>query len=141
MKNDVVLTLTGRQCYMGQEPDTIEFVTDGILEIGNSFATISYEESSLTGLEGVSTSFRLEKDCVTLTRTGKLCSQMVFRQGVSHESLYQMEFGALMISVCASTVAWDITTEGGTVDLKYTIQIEQNTTGTVDYHLDVKPKL
>ncbi len=140
MKFDVVLALTGRQNYMGQEPDTIEFVTDGVLEIQDSRCVLSYEESVLTGLEGVHTSFLLEDGCVTLTRTGKLQSQMVFRVGVAHESLYQMEFGALMISVCAIVVSWNLNEQGGVIDLQYQIDIEHNATGTVDYHLFVRPK-
>ncbi len=138
---DVVLSLTGKQTYPGQEPDIIEFVTDGCLEIEDPCCRLSYEESALTGLEGVKTAFLLEKDCVTLKRTGKLQSEMVFRQGVPHESLYQMEFGALMISVCASKVCWSLNEQGGTVDLSYQIEIEQSATGTVEYHLNVKPKI
>ncbi len=140
MKRDVVLSLTGSQSYMEQEPDVIEFITGGILEVEDSCCRISYEESELTGLEGVHTSFLLEDDCITLTRTGKLQSQMVFRQGVSHESLYHMEFGALMISVCASDVSWNVNEYGGRIDLKYRIEIEQSAAGTVDYHLEIRSK-
>ena len=70
---------------------------------------ISYEESDLTGLKGVTTTFRVEPDKVILTRTGNLHSQMVFQQGKSHDSLYQMPFGALMITVCAKSLFFDIT--------------------------------
>ena len=41
---------------------------------------------------------------MTLSRTGKLRSQMVFQQGVVHESLYQTEFGALMLAVKSTRV-------------------------------------
>ena len=140
MKKDVVLSLRGVQTYIGQEPDEIELVTDGVLTQRESGWEISYEESKLTGLEGVTTTFLLEDHCVTLTRTGKLNSQMVFREGVEHESLYQMEFGALLIAVCATGIHWEITPEGGTVDLNYRIRIEDSAAGTVCYHLVVKEK-
>ena len=140
MKREVVLSLRGKQTYMGQEPDVIEFITDGVLEEIPAGWRLSYEESALTGLEGVQTTFILEDGCVTLTRTGKLNSQMVFREGVPHESLYQMEFGALMLSVCASEICWNLTPAGGNVDLKYRIEIEQSAAGTVEYHLEIKPK-
>jgi uncharacterized beta-barrel protein YwiB (DUF1934 family) len=65
---------------------------------------------------------------------------MIFQEGVFHESLYQMEFGALMITVCASKVHSDITPQGGTIDLVYAIDIEQSTAGVIDYHLDIKVK-
>lgn len=140
MKEEVVLSLRGQQTYENQDPDVIELITDGTLEQVPSGWVLQYEESALTGLEGVQTSFLLEKDCVTLTRTGKLSSQMVFREGIPHESLYQMEFGVLMLSVCATSIEWNITEEVGTVDLKYRIEIEQNAAGKVDYHLEIRKK-
>ena len=75
-----------------------------------------------------------------LKRTGKLNSHMVFREGVHHDSLYQLEFGALMITVCANKIRSSLTEDGGTVDLVYGIEIEQTAAGQVDYHLDVKVK-
>lgn len=141
MKIDVVLSLRGQQTYVGQEPDVIELVTDGILEELSDGWKISYEESALTGLEGVTTTFLIQKDCVTLTRTGKLHSQMIFREGISHDSLYQLEFGALMIRVCATKIFYDLSTNGGIVDLNYKIEIENTSAGTVDYHLEISPKV
>lgn len=140
MKKEMVLSLTAKQSYMGQEPDVIELVTDGVLENTPNGWQITYEESALTGLEGVCTSFLLEDDSVTLTRTGKLNSRMYFREGVSHDSLYEMEFGALMLTVCATKIHWDLSFQGGSVDLQYRIEIEQSASGTVDYHLEMKTK-
>ena len=140
MKKEMVLSLKSIQRYMEQEPDVIELVTDGVLENRDGGWALSYEETALTGLEGVKTTFLLEKGCVTLTRTGRLNSQMIFQEGVSHDSLYEMEFGALLMTVCATKITWDLSFQGGTVDLQYQIDIEHNTAGTVDYHLKIKPK-
>ena len=140
MKQDVVLAIRGRQSYEDQEPDIIELTTDGTMEFRDGGWDISYEETALTGLEGVTTVFRVEPDKVILTRTGKLRSEMVFQKGVIHESLYQMDFGALMIAVCAQFLYFDITPEGGMIDLLYTIAIENSACGTVDYHLDIRAK-
>ena len=136
----VILSIKGRQTYRDQEPDCIELVTEGTLEYTDGGWDLRYEESALTGLEGVTTVFRVERDRVVLDRTGKLRSQMVFREGVWHDSLYQMEFGALMISVCASRVMADICHDGGMIDLVYAIELEQSAAGTIDYHLDIRPK-
>ena len=65
---------------------------------------------------------------------------MVFQEGIRLESLYQMEFGALMLCVCARKIRTELTAEGGTVDLSYAIEIEQTETGVIDYHLDIRPK-
>ena len=140
MKQEVVLSICGRQTYQGQEPDTIELVTEGTMEYRGNGWDISYEESDLTGLEGVTTTFRIEDGKIVLKRSGKLNSQMVFQEGLSHDSLYQLEFGALMMTVTGKKVAHDLTEAGGTVDLVYSIDIEQTAGGTIDYHLDVKVK-
>lgn len=140
MKQEVVLSLTGKQSYEGQEPDVIELVTDGTMEFRDGGWDISYEESDLTGLAGVTTTFRVEPGKVTLTRTGALKSQMVFQQGVPHDSLYQMPFGAMLITVCAKFLYFDIVPDGGVIDLQYSIEIEQSAAGIVDYHLDIRAK-
>ena len=140
MSRRVILDIQGRQSYQDQEPEIITLTTEGTMELRDGGWDISYEESDLTGLKGVVTTFRVEPDKVILTRTGNLHSQMVFQQGKSHDSLYQMPFGALMITICATSVFYDITPDGGVIDLSYTIEIEQSAAGVIDYHLDIRPK-
>ncbi|MBQ2244624.1 MAG: DUF1934 domain-containing protein [Oscillospiraceae bacterium] len=140
MRKEVILTIRGTQYYEEGQPEVIELVTEGTLELVDGGWEIGYEESELTGLLGVHTTFRVEEEKITLTRTGKLRSQMIFQIGVLHESLYQMEFGALMITVCATKLVHDITENGGTVDLTYGIDIEQSAGGMVEYHLDIRAK-
>ena len=140
MKRPVMLSVRGRQTYLDQEPEVIELVTEGTLEQLADGWDIVYEESELTGLSGVMTNFRIQPEKITLTRTGKLSSQMIFQEGIFHDSLYQMEFGALMITVCASRIHYELTEMGGFVDLVYGIEIEQNAMGVIDYHLEISPK-
>lgn len=140
MKQEVVLSIRGRQQYPEQEPEVIELVTDGTMEFRNGGWDISYEESELTGLAGVTTTFRVEPGKVTLDRKGALNSQMVFQQNVAHESLYQMPFGALMLTVKATSVFYDIVPDGGVIDLCYNINIENTEAGVIDYHLDIRAK-
>ena len=140
MENNVVLSIRGQQFYQEQDPEVIELVTEGqLIRLDNGWR-VSYEESDLTGLAGVTTVFEVTADTITLTRSGALNSQMVFQKGVLHESLYQMEFGALMIAVCATRVSYDLTEQGGTIDLTYGIDIENTAAGVIEYHLDIKAK-
>ena len=140
MKRSVVLSIRGRQSYADQEPEVIALVTEGTMEFRDGGWDISYEESELTGLQGVTTTFRVEPGKVILDRTGRLTSRMIFQQGVSHDSLYQMEFGALMITVQATFVYFDLVPDGGVIDLTYNIDIENSAAGVIDYHLDIRAK-
>ena len=140
MKQDVVLHIRGRQSYEGQEPDVIELATEGTMELRDGGWDISYDETELTGMAGVTTTFRVEPGKVTLRRSGKLNSEMVFQEGIRHESLYKLDFGALLMTVTAKQVFFDIVSDGGVIDLIYNIEIENSAAGTVDYHLDIRAK-
>ena len=140
MKQSVVLAIRGSQKYADQEPEIIELVTEGWMEFRNGGWDISYEESELTGLAGVTTTFRVEPGRVVLDRKGALNSRMVFEEGVAHESLYQMAFGTLMLTLHATFVYFDIVSDGGTIDLSYNINIENTEAGVIDYHLDIRAK-
>lgn len=135
-----VLSITGRQTYGNQPPETIELVTEGTMTYRDGGWDISYEESELTGMEGVTTLFRVEPGVVTLSRVGKLNSTMIFRERVPHDSLYQMEFGTLLLTINATRVYYDIVPDGGTIDLVYEICIENTEAGVIDYHLDIRAK-
>lgn len=140
MSIPVILSIQGRQSYAGQAPDVIRLETEGIMEFRSGGWDITYEESDLTGLAGVTTTFRVEPGKIILSRTGKLSSTMFFQEGVSHDSLYQMDFGTLMITVRATRVFYDLMEDGGSVDLVYYIVIENTEAGEIDYHLDIRRK-
>lgn len=135
----VMLKLSGRQNYLDQDPELIELTTEGTLERNGDGWIICYEESELTGLKGVTTTFRILPGKVSLIRTGALKSEMHFEVGQYHHSLYQMEFGALQITVYASQVDYELNEAGGVLDLVYAIDIENTSSGLIIYHLEVNP--
>ena len=45
-----------------------------------------------------------------------------------------------MISVKATRVFFDLVEDGGSIDLVYSIVIENTEAGTIDYHLDIRAK-
>ena len=138
-KFPVVLNVQGVQRYQDQEPEIIELTTEGTMERQKEVWVLSYEESDLTGLAGVTTAFRVGPRGVVLKRTGKLQNQMIFMEGRRHESLYQLDIGALMITVKATSVKSALSEQGGTVDIFYNIEIEDTAMGSMEYHLSINP--
>ena len=135
----VMLAIRGIQRYQDQDPEIIELTTEGTLEKQKEVWEVSYEESDLTGLAGVTTTFRVGPRGVVLKRTGAIENQMIFMEGRRHESLYRLDIGALMITVRATKVESSITEEGGTIDIYYDIEIEDTAAGTVEYHIQISP--
>ena len=138
-KIPVMLHVQGVQRYQDQEPEIIELTTEGTMERQKEVWELSYEESDLTGLAGVTTAFRVGPRGVVLKRTGRLQNQMIFMEGRRHESLYQLDIGALMITVKATSVKSALSDQGGTVDIIYNIEIEDTAMGTMEYHLTINP--
>ena len=138
-KIPVMLHIRGVQNYQDTEPDVIELTTEGTLEKQKEVWEISYEESDLTGLAGVTTAFRVGPRGVVLKRTGAIENQMIFMEGRKHESLYRLDFGALMLTVKATKVSSAISEAGGTLDIHYNIEIEDTSAGNVEYHIEVNP--
>ena len=138
-KIPVLLNVRGIQNYQEGEPEVIELTTEGTLEKQKEVWEISYEESDLTGLAGVTTAFRVGPRGVVLKRTGNLENQMIFMEGRRHESLYRIDIGALMIAVKATKVQSNVSEQGGTVDIHYNIEIEDTAMGSMEYHLSINP--
>ena len=111
-----------------------------LINIASVMFALNFAILAFYSLICVTTTFRVEPDKVMLTRTGALKSQMIFQPNVAHESLYQMPFGALMLSVKATSVFYDIVSDGGVIDLSYQISIENSEAGVIDYHLDIRAK-
>lgn len=97
MTQPVIISVEGTQRFIGEEKQTVQIVTEGLMKTVGDMVYLSYEESEVTGMEGTTTTFAVGKDQVTLTRTGSVQSEMVFEKGKKNVSLYNMGFGALTI--------------------------------------------
>ena len=138
MIKKVLISVRGTQEFEDQEEETIELVSVGMLESSGDGYRVSYEETDLTGMAGVMTTFDVQQDKITLMRTGAVTSTMVFQQGERHESLYDMGFGALLMSVEASRVESRLSDIGGEFELNYTIRIENQVAGSNAYLITVR---
>lgn len=136
----VILSISGTQRFGEDAPETTELVTEGELERRDGALILSYEESELTGMEGTVTTFRIAPPVITLQRTGAVESKMVFTEGVEDRSLYDMGFGALMITVLTDRLENTLTDAGGEMDVSYSVAIENETAGHIDYHIHVRPQ-
>lgn len=137
----VLLTIRSEQHFEDMEPDSIELMTEGTLELGgDGEMVLSYQESELTGLEGTTTTFEVRGSQVILTRTGGVNSQMVFEEGKQHTSLYETPFGELAVDIQTSRLRHSLTERGGLMDLRYSISVDHAATGRNAFKIRVKRK-
>ena len=141
MKNNVVISIKGRQSYPDMEEETIELVTEGRLDRdGENGYTLSYQESELTGLEGTLTTFQIEQGRITLLRVGEVNSQMVFEEGRRHLSMYNTPYGALSVGVNTEKMCADLGLSGGKIDIAYALEIDHAVAGRNRFQINVREK-
>jgi uncharacterized beta-barrel protein YwiB (DUF1934 family) len=92
----------------------------------------------MTGMEGTTTTFQVQKDNVILTRTGAVESRMVFEKGKKDVSLYNMGYGAMTIGIKARRLKNELGPEGGRLEISYGIEIEQQVRGLNSFVIDVR---
>ena len=136
----VLLTVRGEQYFDGFEPDATELLTDAELRPTPEGLLISYEESSLTGMEGTTTTFEVKGPQVILTRTGSVNSQMIFEEGQQHTSLYETPFGELSVDIQTSRLRHTLTERGGLLEIRYSIAVDHTATGRNVFKIRVKRK-
>lgn len=129
MRQIVVITLRGKQQYVDMDPDSIELVTEGVMEWNGDRCTLSYLETELTGMGSTKTIIQIQGEEVTLLREGEVYTQMVFRQGKRHLSLYNTPYGEMTIGVNARHVLVDMDEQGGDLELDYDIEMDHSVTG------------
>ena len=142
MEEQVVISVEGTQKLIGEEKQVITIVTDGRMKREGDTVYLSYDETEMTGMEGTTTTFAVNKDHVVLTRTGAIQSQMIFEKGKKNVGLYDLGFGALTIGVKARRLENRLGPEGGHLEISYGIEIEDVAQGLNSFIIDVrKPRV
>jgi len=105
---------------MDAEPEeAVEFVTEGTLQRSAEGVLLEYDESALTGVEGVKTRLMIEGETVTIERSGALDTQMVFTPGSVFQSSLSSPAGRTDMSIFATRVESRLQEKSGTLSLEY----------------------
>ena len=135
---DVIISVKSTQLTDGESSELAELVTPGSLQSESGKLTLSYMESELTGLEGTKTTFEIEPKVVTLTRSGKVNSQMVFEEGKHYYFLYDTPYGSATMGVRTSMIRKKFDEHGGSMDINYAIDLENIFVGNNSFHIKVR---
>lgn len=138
MKKDVIISIHGKQELGDPEADVVELTTAGRFYRRGDAYFVSYEESEMTGLLGTRTTLKVLPDAVSVIRTGLCPSQLVFERGKRHVTLYNTEYGSLEVSVSTERINHALTDDGGTIDVRYAIEIDHVHAGVNELSVSVR---
>lgn len=103
------------------EAECTEITPEGFLKITDDEFVITYSENTDSGR--VVSDITLTEKTVTVTRRGGVVSDMVFSEGESHKSLYQVPPYSFDAEIFTKKIRNNMTRDGGRVDIFYTMKI------------------
>ena len=97
-----------------------------------------YKESELTGMEGSTTTLKIENERVTMMRSGSYPSHMIFEKGKKHIGVFNTETGAMTVGISARDIQSQICDDGGSLTIDYAIEVDYILSGENLFRIDVE---
>ncbi len=127
MEDNAIISLKTLQNVEGDnEPNKIELTTKGKFAQKNGKFYIIYQETELTGFEDTTTTIKVSEDQVSMTRSGKYNSKMVFRRGEKRLCSYSTPYGVIPVGVNPTHIESHLNEDGGKVSIEYVLDIDNN---------------
>ena len=121
-----------------EEPDSLEFTTDGKYLFHDNIGRLIYQESEVTGLEGTRTSVTVLPDEVVVDRDGLVKSQMVFKEGSKNSFLYSTPYGQATMGVDTRRIRGSLDESGGQIEIDYVVDMEHAVVARNKFQITVR---
>lgn len=103
--------------------DESELYTRGEFRFHKGSYYIDYDESEATGYEGSHAQLKVDDKILSMTRTGKSFTGLIFENGVRHYCHYGTDYGDCMVGITTSMMKQDLSEDGGEIHLKYSVDV------------------
>jgi uncharacterized beta-barrel protein YwiB (DUF1934 family) len=121
MNNKVLISVKTTQ-YVDGQPETVELITEGQYRKDGDEYFAEYDETEISGMEGTKTTLKIEDNTFSIIRQGTTTSNLVFKKGIKHTSIYNTPFGSLEVIVNPSKLSIDANEDGCNVQLEYKME-------------------
>ena len=119
-----MISILGEQ-ILDDESDKIEVLTEGNFLMKKDHCYIG---------------IKVQDNTVTITRKGPMRSQLMLEKGRRHQCLYQTPAGDLMIGVFTKTMNNSLTKNGGTLEVSYTLDFNNDLVSENKFKITVEEK-
>jgi len=123
-KKKVMISIKGLPVFAASDDDAFELMTDGEYSQEDGKSTFSYVESTLTGQDGMLTTFDVENDRVVLRRGDGMSGDMIFSENQKHHFLYDTPFGSVMLGIDTHSITNNMSDDGGNLEIRYDIEVD-----------------
>ncbi|MEG0377478.1 MAG: DUF1934 domain-containing protein [Eubacterium sp.] len=137
-KKKVWLSITGIVSDHRNE-DKMVFSTEGAMyREHNDTPCLTYNESEVSGMEGTTTTVKVEGDKVSVIRLGAVNSIMEFEKGKRNVTLYSTPYGEIAMGIFTKVVNVDYNDMKDPVNVKVNYAIEVEGVSNSENTLDIK---
>lgn len=134
------ITIIGEQLVDG-EHNKIEVLTDGKFMQKRDHFYIGYREYDEDNPSKVYNNvIRVDKDMVTISRTGPQRSRLLLQKDKRHQCIYETVAGTLSIGVFTKTLHSTLRENGGTLEVSYTLDFNTDLVSENRFHITVEEK-
>lgn len=138
MLKDVLIKIKGTNSANG-ESTAVELTALGRMGERNGQTFIMYDEEDTIGVGGVKTVLRIDSDRqVLLQRSGSLNSRLTIEKGQRHNCCYSTVQGDIMVGVFGETIQNEITSDGGRLYMRYTVDVNMGLLSRNEIEISVK---
>ena len=124
MEKKVLVTINSTQ-HMDGESEQMELTTAATYLSDGPCHEIRYEETQATGLEGNTTTVRLEGDgTVSVRRSGKTDSLLLIKEGETNLCTYDTGYGQAMLGITGRAVHSTLKEGTGALRFFYSLSID-----------------
>lgn len=135
---EVTLKIIGTQMTFDGEENIIEMITQGKYYERSGSMFIVYDESELSGMEGSTTTLKIEDEKVMMKRFGSNESKLIFEKGIRHKTAYKTMYGDMEMEIVTSQIDIKKDEEGlKKLDLSYKLNVSPNTEMKNQLSIDV----
>lgn len=129
MKQSKVIRVTGTQKSVDGEQNEIELTTEGYLYKKNNHLYIVYEETEISGMEGTTTTLKVESNTrVSINRFGTTRNQLVFQEGERFQTVYNTLYGNLPMEIFTNYLFVDLNEYNkGVIEIRYDLNVASAT--------------
>jgi len=133
-----MLKIKGKQTNINGEENTIELITEGKLYKKNGTYYLVYDETEISGMEGSTTTLKIQDSKVSMKRFGSNTSNLIFEKGKKHRTEYETAFGEMTMDVVTSNMDVNISELGkGSINVFYKLNISESVESNNHLSIDI----
>jgi uncharacterized beta-barrel protein YwiB (DUF1934 family) len=120
MEKKAIISVLSRQ--LGDKEE-IEVVTPGLFYKKDNSYFAEYDETAISGMEGTTTTLKINPDKFSLIRMGSTSAEMDFDKKTDSISMYNTPYGTIELKIETKKLDINVNEEGGDIYIKYLLSV------------------